>query len=82
MAVKIKEEQGDVTECEVQDLGLSPTTTGNFVMVKEDENISFFQAMRKYRRIVGICLALASAFLMYGYDTVIVGTVSAMPSFL
>ncbi|KAF2875107.1 general substrate transporter [Massariosphaeria phaeospora] len=37
--------------------------------------------VKKYRKVVGYTLGLASAILLYGYDNVIVGTVSGMPPF-
>lgn len=40
-----------------------------------------WQSIKKFHRIVGYCLALSSAILLYGYDLVIVGTVAAMPQF-
>lgn len=40
-----------------------------------------WQSIKKFPRIVGYCLALSSAILLYGYDLVIVGTVAAMPQF-
>ncbi|KAJ6022778.1 uncharacterized protein N7446_013130 [Penicillium canescens] len=52
--------------------------------VSTSENKSYiplWQSIKKWPRIVGYCLALSSAILLYGYDLVIVGTVAAMPQF-
>jgi hypothetical protein len=54
------------------------------VNVNTSENNSYIplsQSIKKWPRIVGYCLALSSAILLYGYDLVIVGTVAAMPQF-
>ncbi|KAJ5330139.1 hypothetical protein N7452_010529 [Penicillium brevicompactum] len=42
---------------------------------------SLWQSVKASPRIVGYCLALSSAILMYGYDLVIVAAVAAMPQF-
>jgi hypothetical protein len=44
-------------------------------------HIPLWQSIKTFPRIVGYCLALSSAILLYGYDLVIVGTVAAMPQF-
>lgn len=53
------------------------------VVLEKNEfgDLTFWQSVKKWRRIVWYCIGLSSAILMYGYDYVIVGTVSAMPSF-
>lgn len=43
--------------------------------------LPLWQALRKWRRVTIYCIGLTSAILMYGYDYVIVGTTSSMPSF-
>lgn len=48
---------------------------------KKTSHIPLWQSIKKFPRIVGYCLALSSAILLYGYDLVIVGTVAAMPQF-
>ncbi|CAG8248154.1 unnamed protein product [Penicillium nalgiovense] len=48
---------------------------------RKPSHIPLWQSIRKFPRIVGYCLALSSAILLYGYDLVIVGTVAAMPQF-
>ncbi|KAJ5652881.1 hypothetical protein N7507_010307 [Penicillium longicatenatum] len=40
-----------------------------------------WQLLKRWPKVVMYCLALSSAILLYGYDLVIVGTVSAMPAF-
>lgn len=47
----------------------------------EHADMRLFQAIKKWRRVTLFCVGMTSAILMYGYDYVIVGTVSAMPSF-
>ena len=42
---------------------------------------TLWQSIKKWPRVVIYCLALNTAILLYGYDLVIVGTVSAMPAF-
>ncbi|KAJ5833922.1 hypothetical protein N7474_002233 [Penicillium riverlandense] len=43
--------------------------------------VPLWQSLKKWPKIVAYNLALSSAILLYGYDFVIVGTVSAMPAF-
>jgi hypothetical protein len=47
----------------------------------EDYGRTLWQNAKLYRKIVYVTLGLSSAILLYGYDNVIVGTVSGMPSF-
>jgi hypothetical protein len=49
--------------------------------ISTDKHVSLWHSVRRWRRVVGYCLALSSVMLLYGYDFVIVGTVSAMPTF-
>jgi hypothetical protein len=37
--------------------------------------------MKMWHKVIGYCFALSVVMLLYGYDFVIVGTVSAMPAF-
>lgn len=46
-----------------------------------DEQRTLWQNVKKYRKVTYITLGLTSAILLYGYDNVIVGTISAMPFF-
>lgn len=66
-------EKGSSTDCvdSVSDGDVHGKTT----------HIPLWQSVKKFPRIVGYCLALSSAILLYGYDLVIVGTVAAMPQF-
>ena len=47
----------------------------------EDAHLTLKQSLIKWRRVVIYSLCMTSAILMYGYDYVIIGTISAMPSF-
>ncbi|KAF2729957.1 MFS general substrate transporter [Polyplosphaeria fusca] len=47
----------------------------------DDERRTLWQSIKKYRKVVGYTIALTSAILLYGYDNVVVGTVSGMPKF-
>ncbi|CAI6093625.1 unnamed protein product [Clonostachys chloroleuca] len=49
--------------------------------VEEALDLDIWAAAKKWHRIVWYCFGLTSCIMMYGYDYVIVGTVSAMPSF-
>ena len=49
--------------------------------IKSTSHIPLWQSIKKFPRIVGYCLALSSAILLYGFDLVIVATVAAMPQF-
>ena len=46
-----------------------------------DEQRTLWQNVKKYRKVTYITLSLTSAILLYGYDNVVVGTISAMPDF-
>ncbi|KAJ5832867.1 hypothetical protein N7474_001178 [Penicillium riverlandense] len=45
------------------------------------EHVRLWYSVRRWHKLVGYCVALSSAILLYGYDFVIIGTVSAMPAF-
>ncbi|KAF2126072.1 MFS general substrate transporter [Dothidotthia symphoricarpi CBS 119687] len=49
--------------------------------VDDDEQRSLWQNVKKYRKVTYVTFGLTSAILLYGYDNVVVGTVSAMPLF-
>lgn len=51
------------------------------LQTNEDAHLTLKQSLKKWRRVAIYSLCMTSAILMYGYDYVIVGTVSAMPSF-
>jgi hypothetical protein len=46
-----------------------------------DKQRTFWQNVKKYRKVCWVTIALTSAILLYGYDNVVVGTVAAMPVF-
>jgi hypothetical protein len=46
-----------------------------------DEQRTLWQNVKKYRKVTYVTLGLTSAILLYGYDNVVVGTISAMPVF-
>lgn len=45
------------------------------------KDLSLWQAIKKWHRIFWFCIGLSSTIVLYGYDYVIIATVSAMPSF-
>ena len=46
-----------------------------------ENRLGLWQTIRKWPKITGYCMGLTAGILLYGYDLVIVGTVSAMPAF-
>ncbi|KAF2629380.1 MFS general substrate transporter [Macroventuria anomochaeta] len=46
-----------------------------------DNSRTLWQNVKKYRKVIYVTFGLTSAILLYGYDNVVVGTVSAMPVF-
>jgi len=46
-----------------------------------DEGRTLWENVKKYRKVVWITIGLASGILLYGYDNVVVGSVSGMPRF-
>lgn len=46
-----------------------------------DAQRTVWQNVKKYRKVSWVTLGLASAILLYGYDNVVVGTISGMPQF-
>ncbi|KAJ5931088.1 hypothetical protein N7466_006581 [Penicillium verhagenii] len=59
---------------------VSPTSTGTPPLT-HNKHTPLWQLLKRWPKVVIYCLALSSAILLYGYDLVIVGTVSAMPAF-
>lgn len=57
---------------------ISRTDTNND---PKTQHVPLWQSVKKWPRVIIYCLILSSAILLYGYDLVIVGSVSAMPSF-
>lgn len=47
----------------------------------DNSKLSLWQAVKQNAKIVGYCFSLSNVILLYGYDLVIVGTVSALPQF-
>ena len=45
------------------------------------EKVTLWQSVKIYPKVVGYCVGVTAAILLYGYDLAIVGTVSAMPEF-
>lgn len=45
------------------------------------KHVPLWYSVRRWRKVVGYCFALSISVLLYGYDFVVVGTVSAMPAF-
>lgn len=48
---------------------------------QNDSDLPLLQSIRLYPKVVGYCFALTSAILLWGYDLVIVGTITALPAF-
>ncbi|KIE01653.1 alpha glucoside transporter, partial [Metarhizium majus ARSEF 297] len=44
-------------------------------------NLTLWQSVKRYKNVVWCCIGLTTTILLFGYDYVIVGTTSAMPSF-
>ncbi|PKS08578.1 hypothetical protein jhhlp_004964 [Lomentospora prolificans] len=71
--------------------GLASTTTGRFdnqnttdssaSSTGSDENLPLGQAIKRYPKIVGYCLALTVIVVGWGYDLVLVGAVVAVEPF-
>ena len=43
--------------------------------------LSLWQAMRKWPKVAGYCLALTTAILLWGYDMAMVGNLASLPQF-
>lgn len=64
---------------------LQPTTSYDELRAEKaaaepEEQLSLMTAVRRRPRVVGYSLALTSTIILWGYDMVIVGNVSAMPA--
>ncbi|KFY32323.1 hypothetical protein V493_00308 [Pseudogymnoascus sp. VKM F-4281 (FW-2241)] len=59
---------------------ISPTASSTGDFVTEDE-LTLWQAVSKWRKVVLYCVGLNAAVLLYGYDQAIVGSVSGLPAF-
>jgi len=45
------------------------------------EKLSLWQAIRKWPKVAGYCLALTTAILLWGYDMAMVGNLASLPQF-
>lgn len=43
--------------------------------------LSLWQAVRKWPKVAGYCLALTTAILLWGYDMAMVGNLASLPQF-
>lgn len=71
------EKKDSYTAEHVSEVNSSRPTTSE----ENDEQRPLWQNIKRYRKVCWITIALTSAILLYGYDNVVVGTVSAMPIF-
>ncbi|KAK1753816.1 alpha-glucosides permease MPH3-like protein 3 [Echria macrotheca] len=60
---------------------LSPDPNNSPLETNEFAHLTLKQSLIKWRRVTLYSLCMTSAILMYGYDYVVIGTISAMPSF-
>jgi hypothetical protein len=56
-------------------------TNSQSISEEGDSSRTLWQNVKKYRKVTYVTFGLTSAILLYGYDNVVVGTVSAMPVF-
>ncbi len=47
----------------------------------EDEDLTFKQAVQRYPKVAAYSLALTTSILLWGYDLVVVGSVTGLPAF-
>lgn len=59
---------------------ISTTALSTADFVAEDE-LTLWQAVGKWRKVVLYCVGLNAAVILYGYDQAIVGSVSGLPAF-
>jgi hypothetical protein len=59
-------------------LDLSPQLTEQSFV---DDEPNLWKSIRKWPRVLGYSFGLTSGILLYGFDTSIVGNVSAIPEF-
>ncbi|PVH98412.1 MFS general substrate transporter [Periconia macrospinosa] len=82
-SIREKEKQNPV----VESVSVNTTTTNTPPMEDDvagqagDKGRTLWQNIKRYRKTAYITLGLTSAILLYGYDNVIVGTVTGMPAF-
>ncbi|RYP93472.1 hypothetical protein DL770_000356 [Monosporascus sp. CRB-9-2] len=65
----------DITEVMAED------TSSDRNSIESGEDLPLGQAIRRYPKVAGYCLALTTAILLWGYDLVIVSSVTAVPAF-
>ena len=49
--------------------------------IPEPAKLSLWQAIRKWPKVVGYCLASTTAILLWGYDMAMVGNLASLPEF-
>ncbi|RYP34948.1 hypothetical protein DL767_004025 [Monosporascus sp. MG133] len=60
---------------------MAEDTSSDRNAVEKDEDLPLGQAIRRYPKVAGYCLALTTAILLWGYDLVVVSSVAAVPAF-
>lgn len=60
---------------------IAPSNSEGTAGAIDDGNIPLGKAIRQYPRIAGYACFVTLAILLWGYDLVIVGTVSSIPAF-
>ena len=80
MEVRVNDERVGQSGCEEKGI-FAERTASQTTSEASDEARSLWQNVRRYRRVVGVTFGLASAILLFGFDNVVVGTVSGMPNF-
>ena len=63
------------------DSTISPTISSTEGVAVDEPELTLWQAVSKWRKLVLYCVGLSSAVLLYGYDQAIVGSVSGLPAF-
>lgn len=76
------EKRADIGFTHRVDEQLVPASTRDSEQEKDEQvNLTLLESFKKWRLVVYYCLGMSTALLMYGFDTVIIGSVAAMPSF-
>lgn len=76
-----RDSQSKVGTTEEQIYEVESHTNSQSVSEEGDTSRTLWQNVKKYRKVTYVTFGLTSAILLYGYDNVVVGTVSAMPVF-
>lgn len=74
-------QKDDATFVTAEQLSKARSASDSLPTGDGDEQRSLWQNVKKYRKVTYVTFGLTSAILLYGYDNVIVGTISAMPLF-